>query len=116
MSKLVYIAGPITNPDPLANANEAVKVADLIYSESEQFLVPVIPHMNLLWHVICPHPVEYWYDYDLELLARCDALFRIVGDSKGADHEVAVATDLGLALFSDLADLFFWGRWLQRLR
>jgi hypothetical protein len=50
--------------------------------------VPFVPHLNLLWHFHRPHGSEYWLNYDLEWLAKCDVLLRLPGASVGADLEV----------------------------
>lgn len=57
-----------------------------------------IPHLTLFWHFINPRPVEFWYEYDLRILTRCDALFRISGESVGADKEVTRAKELSLPI------------------
>lgn len=53
----------------------------------------------MLWHVICPRPEQYWLDYDIEWLKRCDALVRLPGESAGSDAEVAIARDLNIPVF-----------------
>ena len=63
------------------------------------FVTPIIPHLNIAWHLAYPHPLEYWYTYDLALLAHCHALFRIQGESAGADAEVDEAQKLQLPVF-----------------
>lgn len=104
---VVYIAGPITKPDPIANTNQAVLIADELYSHG--VCVPLIPHMNLVWHLIRPHPNAYWYEYDLHLLRRCDGLLRLPGVSVGAELEVKVAKGVGIPVF-------FWGSDWNRQR
>lgn len=103
--RVVYIAGPITKPDPIANTNTAVLLSDELYTSG--VCVPLIPHMNLVWHLIKPHPNAYWYEYDLHLLRRCDGLLRLPGESVGADLEITAAK---------LADIpvFYWDDWTAR--
>lgn len=43
---IVYIAGPYTNPDPVANTHNAIKIADQLYVDG--VCVPIIPHLTLL--------------------------------------------------------------------
>ena len=105
---LVYIAGPITLPDPVWNTHTATVFADRLYTEN--VCVPLIPHMNMLWHFIVPHETDYWYSYDLHLLARCDALYRLPGESKGAEAEIMYANELGLPVFLDELELRDWCR------
>lgn len=106
--KLVYIAGPYSHPDPVANTHNAVAFADDLYVECKPLLVPVVPHLSMLWHAIRPHDIDFWYEYDHHLLARCDALFRLPGPSTGADAEREVAFSLGLPVFYDREELVRW--------
>ena len=39
------------------------------------------------------------------LLARCDAVLRLPGDSKGADEDVRLATERGLPVYYRLEDV-----------
>ncbi|QCT21925.1 NUDIX hydrolase [Jejubacter calystegiae] len=59
---------------PLASAAGSKKIGDEI---SESFLYPVAHR----------------------LITRCDAVFRIEGESNGADNDVRIATELGLAVY-----------------
>lgn len=103
---LIYLAGPYSHPDPVANTHAVVMVAEEIMREGK--MIPLIPHLSMLWHAIVPHEVEFWYEYDLHLLARCDAVLRIPGESTGADREMDEAWRLGLPVFRGLDDLRLW--------
>jgi hypothetical protein len=109
---LVYVAGPYTNPDPVENTNLIIRFAtDLI---DEGLVTPVVPHLTLLWHLVVPRPLEFWYAYDVATLARCDGLFRVEGESHGADREVEFAEDRKIPVFTDRAALNVWAaRWNQ---
>lgn len=48
---------------------------------------------------------KYQYPVAHRLLQRCDAVLRIAGESKGADLDVQRARELGLRVFSDLAEI-----------
>lgn len=102
---VVYIAGPITYPDPIANTHEAVLVADELYVA--QVCVPVIPHMNIIWHLVKPRSNAFWYEYDLHILRKCDGLLRLPGVSVGADLEIAEANRVDIPVF-------FWGDFTDR--
>jgi len=88
---LLYIAGPYTHPDPVANTRRMVKIADALIPRG---VTPLIPHMTLLWHMVRPRSYDFWLEYDLRLVERCDALLRVPGASRGADAEVIHARDL----------------------
>lgn len=103
---LVYIAGPITIPDPISNTHNAVVIADELYSDG--ICVPLVPHMNLLWHFICPHETEHWYEYDMHVMKRCEAVLRLPGESIGADAEVSQALDWAMPVFHSVEALTVW--------
>lgn len=102
MKYLVYIAGPYTDPDPIENTHKAIVVAARILDRGG---VPFIPHLSMLWHLVDPRPIEFWYAYDLEILARCDIVFRIPGASTGADAEVVEAERLGIPVVFSMDEL-----------
>jgi hypothetical protein len=79
----------------------------------EGFITPVIPHLTLLWHLVSPKPLEFWYEYDTVILAKCDAIYRIEGESQGADKEVEFAREHHVPVFLDRGRLREWAK--QRL-
>lgn len=109
---LVYIAGPYTHPDPISNTRAACDQADELLSWG---LAPIVPHLNLVWDLISTKPYQEWLELDLEMLARCDAVYRIPGVSKGADGEVAYAREHAIPVFTRLSDVVDWGcEWKAR--
>src|SRR5450759_2183999 len=86
---LVYIAGPYSKPDLIQNIYDSIQEAEVLLAEG--LAVPHIPHLTAMWHLVKPHAIEFWYEYDLVILARCDAVLRLPGASTGADAEVAFA-------------------------
>jgi hypothetical protein len=97
MIPLVFISGPYTNPDPVSNTHNAVLAAERI---EDLFNVGVfIPHLSLLWHIVHPAPIEAWYGRDLHILERCDAVYRMQGESTGADREVTHAKLFEIPVF-----------------
>lgn len=93
---LLYIAGPYTNPDPVINTHFAAKFASAIFERTEW--VPVLPHPTLVWHMVTPRPIDFWYDLDLHHMVRCDAVTRLPGASSGADNELRVAAEEGMTI------------------
>jgi len=98
----VYVAGPYTHPDPVENTHKAIGAADAL---AEVGHIPFVPHLTLLWHMVSPHPLQFWYDHDMGWLEVCDALLRLPGPSTGADAEVARATELGIPVYHSIDDL-----------
>lgn len=105
---LVYVAGPYSTPDPVENTNRAIRIADGLYETG--LVVPVLPHLSMLWHAVIPHPYEFWLAYDLELLSVCDAVYRFSGLSSGADGETTAAEKLGIRVFRDRDELLEWAQ------
>jgi hypothetical protein len=102
---MVYLAGPYTIPDPVTNTSLAIKNASFMIEEG--FMV-VVPHLTLAWNLVVPQPPEFWYAYDFAMLARCDALYRMFGESVGADAEVDFANRMNIPCFMQWEPLIEW--------
>jgi uncharacterized protein DUF4406 len=98
----VYIAGPITKGDQFLNLRRALEVATDIRAKGH---IPFIPHLTCIWHMIFPSDYEDWLMFDFAWIEVCDALFRMPGESPGADREVAYATKLEKKVFYSMDDL-----------
>jgi hypothetical protein len=48
---------------------------------------------------------EFLYPVAARLLTRCDAVLRILGESKGADQDVRIARQRGLPVFYSVRDI-----------
>lgn len=109
---IVYIAGPYLGTiDPEHhnasaylgiddNINDARRVAVYLANHQIGFFCP---HLNSAhFEVMAPHAsVSYWYQMDLAVLERCDAILMLSKwrDSAGAKKEEAFAFELGLPIF-----------------
>lgn len=102
MRKKIYIAGPLTRGVPARNVFNAMvmgnRLVDLGYS-------PFIPHLLYFVDSICPHQYETWMDVVLQWVRQSDGLLRLPGESPGSDREVALATELGIPVFTDIDTL-----------
>jgi hypothetical protein len=96
VNKYIYVAGPYSKGDPIINTRKAIEAGNLL---REMGFVPFIPHLTLLWHLVSPHDIEYWYEYDNEWLKRCDSLLRLPGESPGADNEVNLMVEMGKPIY-----------------
>ena len=106
----VYIAGPISS-DPLGGARYAVRTAAIVESLG---MVPYVPHLGVLWEMISPMSYEKWMALGLAWLAKCDAVLRLPGESKGADREEEEARRMGIPVFRDIAELERYSMGLER--
>jgi hypothetical protein len=59
--KFVYIACPYTLGDVAVNVHNALKVADKI---AENDMIPYVPIRTHFWHLVSPHPYEFWTTMD----------------------------------------------------
>lgn len=104
---LVYMAGPYSKPDPCENTYLAVNEAEKVIA-TVPIAVPVIPHLSHFWHTMRPHPYQFWLDIDIELLRRCDVLYRFGGESSGAEGEMAFAMYEGIPVCTTFEGLVGW--------
>lgn len=102
MSLKVYIAGPITKGDQLANVGRAIDMANELLDLG---FVPFCPHPSAFLQMRRPRTHADWLDYDKRWLSECDCILRLPGESIGADMEQAWAADLGLPVFTSIEAL-----------
>lgn len=98
----IYVAGPYTKGDVVENVRNAIVIGHHLRRLGH---LPYVPHLSHFWHFLIPQKIEYWYKLDMEWLEVCEAVFRIGGESTGADMEVQRAQELGLPVFYSLEDL-----------
>lgn len=111
--KQVYISGPISNGgklqlhDELENVRYATELAAEFIHKG---INPVCPHWSLLAERFVHMRISYedWLKIDMDTIERCDAVYRISGDSGGADREVAHAVSIGKPVFYNLLALYEW--------
>jgi nucleoside 2-deoxyribosyltransferase len=95
--EVVYIAGPYTHPEPIENTKKAIDVWNQL---TDAGYIAIVPHNTLLMHLCYPKEANFWYEYDLCIMRKCDAVVRIPGFSEGADKEVLEANRLGIPVYS----------------
>lgn len=93
---MIYVAGFYSaNPTHgLRNAADAWE--QLCY----QGWLPLVPHTNMVLDAIYPEDEPFWYEYDLGLLMRCDAVYvcedKLTRESVGVLAENAAAIAWGI--------------------
>lgn len=98
----IYIAGPYSQGNITENLREAITMGDILFSLG---FYPYIPHLTHYWHQIYPRSWDEWMKQDLVFLELCQGLLRIPGESKGADKEAEIATQLGIPVYYSLEEL-----------
>jgi hypothetical protein len=113
---MILIAGPYrsgTNDDP------ALMKKNLDYLESVALPLFRMGHIPMIgeWVALpllqlagCKKPgdaawEEILYPVAHRLIAKCDAVLRLKGESKGADEDVRKAKELGLKIYYSLEDI-----------
>lgn len=104
---LVFIAGPYTNGDVAVNVARAIHWADWIMNIG---CAVFVPHLSHFQHMMCPREYEDWTENDLVVLRRCDALYRLDGESMCADNEAFVAHSNGIPVFTSPAAIREWAK------
>lgn len=93
----VYVAGPISQGNVEYNIQRGIEFGKQMLRDG---LAPYIPHLDTF--MFGGSGADQWnglLEWDLEWVAASEALFRILGPSKGADLEVKVAEELGIPVF-----------------
>lgn len=108
MKTMVYVAGPYSLGDCVENTRLAIDAWKTLVAAG---YIPLVPHLSLLCQLVYPMSQEFWYEYDLHLLERCDVMLRIPGISIGADIEADHAEKVGIPVFHGTARQFLaeWG-------
>ena len=102
MAKYVYVAGPYSQGDVALNVRNVILAAEKLANAG---MTPYVPHLSHFWHLLCPHELDFWYQFDLDWLIKCDCLVRLPGVSTGADAEVEFAISrLFIPVFSSVEE------------
>jgi hypothetical protein len=113
---IILIAGPYrsgTNDDPELMANNLRKMEEAALPIFRAGHIPVIGEwlaLPLLKQAGSTHPgdeayQEISYPVSRRILAKCDAILRIAGESKGADGDVKIAQEQGIKVYYNLEDI-----------
>jgi hypothetical protein len=112
----ILIAGPYrsgTNDNPELMAENLRKMEEAALPIFRAGHIPVIGEwfaLPLLKQAGSKYPgdeayEEISYPVSRRILAKCDAIFRISGESKGADEDVRIAKEQGIKVYYKLEDI-----------
>ena len=113
---LILIAGPYrsgTGDDPNLMARNLERLEEAAWPIFRAGHVPMIGEWVALPvlrsagadGVTDPLAEQVMYPTAERLLAHCDAVLRLPGESTGADQDVAIARERGLPVYSDVRDI-----------
>lgn len=99
----IYVAGPYTQGSESQNIQNAVVAADILWDKGH---TPFIPHMSHFWEMVGKgKSYEDWMQWCLVWVAACGAVYRLPGESKGADREVLLAETLDIPVYYTLEEV-----------
>lgn len=114
---VIYISGPITNGGKdttrkgmLKNVMRAIGIGKTMLDNR---INPYIPHLDWLfgWHPRAKHTTwDQFLNWDLTMIRKCDAIYRIRGKSQGADIECRFAKKLRKPVFYSLKELICYAK------
>lgn len=111
MSKMltVYVSGPISNGETIGHESRLPLVEEAIDTGAMLMMLghaPFIPHYSYYMEDLgYEFDYEDWMNIDFRWVETCDAVFRMEGESKGADREVEYARSLGKTVFMNLDEV-----------
>lgn len=105
---VVYLAGPMTNGGRGFNMEAIHHAIDTQLMLIQNGFAPICPQLTTFCELLFPGRVPYkdWLDLDLTFVSMSDAVFRLPGDSVGADGEVAYAKSKGIPVVYSYSELF----------
>lgn len=108
MRPRIYISGPITQGDRNHNVYQAMHACRQLMLDGFAPLNPIASCCYpFAWEPDMQH--DLWIACDLAWVAVADAVYRLPGESAGADAEVAFAKERGIPVFSGRYDLLqYW--------
>lgn len=98
----VYVAGPISS-DPMTGVHRATYMSRQMFLDG---MAPFVPHWDTQW-MLPDGNWQAYLEFDLEFVSVCDAVYRLGGESRGADKECEVAQHLGIPIFYEQTDVDF---------
>lgn len=102
---VIYLSGPITGGDREQNFAQAAAIHRHLMQRGFAVINPMLT-MKLPWAWEVEH--MHWIEADLPIIERVDAVFRLPGQSVGADLEEAHANKCGVPVFRTVGDLLAW--------
>ena len=102
MRPRIYISGPISKGNRFDNLVQALDAQKWMLDNG---FAPLNPMLTMLipWEADVQH--QTWVEADLPWVEASSAIFRLPGESDGADQEVRRAREHDIPVFTDLEEL-----------
>jgi hypothetical protein len=112
MKPLVYLISPFTRGDQFANARFQMQM--FLRLQNDGIVLPFAPLAMCAVQLVEPQTWQWWMDYDLAMLARCDAAFVCaekpdeLWESEGARTEWKFCAETNKPRFGKIEELYAW--------
>jgi len=100
--KRIFIAGPYTQGDTVANVKAAIAAATELLDAGH---APFCPNICHFWNMTHPRKYDVWIKCDLAWVDSCEVMLRLPGESPGADGETARARERGIPIYYSVSSL-----------
>lgn len=95
--KFVYLAGPYSIGNKLENAWVMNHAALDLMDSSVIVFNPLLSHFY--GYAAARFTPEFWYEFDLHWVGKCDAVVVLPGESRGAEREAEYAKEHGIPVY-----------------
>ena len=105
----IYVAGPLSNNETWSHTTQWQNMLNAIEAGAElkeKGHYPFVPHYSYMMTNM-GHHFTYgdWLEEDFVWIEKCEALYRMEGDSAGADLELKHARNLGKIIFLGMEEV-----------
>ncbi len=102
----IFLGTPYSSPSPGENIHETLKLSNVLMDLGCFVICPtIICHYQDL---LCKRSYDYWLNYTMEGIYRCDAYFYRNGKSSGVEKEIQLTKSLDKPVFNDILELIKW--------
>ena len=98
----VFVSSPYTLGETGENVRAQIDAGDILMDNG---FTPFLPLLCHFWGIVTPKPYADWLGWCFEWIEVCDCVFRLPGESPGAEKEVMHAVRHGKSVFTDINDL-----------
>lgn len=100
--KSVYIACPYSIGNQEEHVTNSIVTSHIL---ADLGFIPFNPLLVHYWHIMYERSYEYWCDYTMYWLLKCNMVLRLPGESKGADAEVEMAIKMNIPVYYNIPTL-----------
>jgi len=101
---VIYVAGYFS-ANPMHGTRNAMIAFEALL---EAGWLPFVPHASIVLDMLSPHTPDFWYEYDMGMLERCDAMYvcpdALTKESTGVAKEIGFCTEHDIPIFHEIIE------------